>query len=57
MKHFDATIDKSAFPKLHESTLQDIRHERRTEDLRLEGLKKALQIKLQAQQSEATQAA
>jgi hypothetical protein len=36
----------SLFPKQHECTLQDIRHERKAEDLRLERLKKSLHIQM-----------
>ncbi len=30
----------------HESTMQELRHERKTESLRLDGLKKVLQTKM-----------
>lgn len=36
----------SAVPKRHESKIQELRHERKAEGQRLDGLKKMLQIKL-----------
>jgi hypothetical protein len=46
MKTFAADYAQPALSKQHESKLQELRHERESESLRLDGLKKILQSKM-----------
>jgi hypothetical protein len=46
MKTFAVDHTQQVLSKQHESKLQELRHERESESLRLDGLKKVLQSKL-----------
>ena len=46
MKNYQVNSYKPSLSKPHSSTLQELRHERKAEDRRLDELKKALQTKM-----------
>jgi hypothetical protein len=53
MHRLERYAHQTAQPQPHEGKMQEVRQERKTEGLRLEGLKKALQAKLSASLAEA----
>jgi hypothetical protein len=57
MKNFTKEYSYPVLSKQHESKLQELRHERKTEMQHLDGLKKALQTKLGAPPDKNLQAA
>jgi len=48
MQRLDRDYYQPHLPRQHENKMQELRHERKSESLRLDGLKKALESKLSA---------